>query len=206
VSTEDGRPMQDGAELRRARRSDRLAFWGQVAVGVVVVLGAVFVGVRGLGLSTGVVGGLVAAIGVGAVSFMGGRRGHTMRSDSESITQGNGTDSGGRRFSNFAFSQTLPTWHGWQRDVGDVVVDSDGVTINGLKRRLDLRAPLHAKLHDAKYSYWTMVEVTGLSEQGQQVVVYLVAEGAPRSKFSAKPEYVHRRGEELVNEIGNAFP
>jgi hypothetical protein len=88
-----------------------------------------------------------------------------------------------------------------------VVVDTNGMTINGLKHRIHLRAPLNAKVYEGrKYVYWTMVEVTGLSAHGEQVVVYLVAEGAPRSKFAANPEDLHRRGKELVNEIRGAIP
>lgn len=203
MSTEDGRSKPDRAGLRRARRSDRLAYWSLLAVGLVVVFGAVFVGVRGLELSPGVVGGLLAVIGVGAVSAMEQRR--ARRRAPGLVPQGyEFDDDGGLRFLNFAFSQKLPTWHGWRRDVGDVVINVDEMTINGLKRRLEVRAPLHAKLYDAKYIYWTMVEVTGLSEHGQPVTVYLVAEGAPRSKLASTPEKVRRRGQELVNEINNA--
>lgn len=203
MSTEDGRSKPDRVGLRRARRSDRLAYWSQLAVGLVVVLGAVFVGVRGQ-LSPGVVGGLLAVIGVGAVSAMEQRR--ARRRAPGLVPQGYELDDdSGVRFLNFAFSQKLPTWHGWRRDVGDVVINVDEMTINGLKRRLEVRAPLHAKLYDAKkYIYWTMVEVTGLSEHGQPVTVYLVAEGAPRSKLASTPEKVRRRGQELVNEINNA--
>ena len=205
MSTEDGRSKPDRAGLRRARRSDRLAYWSQIAVGSVVFLGAAIVGVRGFELSPGVVGGLLAVIGVGAVSAMEQRR--ARRRVPGLVPQGYefDDDDGGLRFLNFAFSEKLPTWHGWQRDVGDVVINGDEMTINGLKRRLEVRAPLHAKLYDAKkYIYWTMVEVTGSSELGQPVTVYLVAEGAPRSKLASTPEEVHRRGQELVNEINNA--
>lgn len=207
VDSGGGLPEDDLAELRRLRRSDRRTFWGLVASASLAVIGLVVVNSLFLGLSPGLFGGLVAVIGVGAASTFESRR------RSSTTRQGNPTSKpqrdragiGGRRFSNFAFSQTLPTWHGWRRDVGDVVVDADGVTINGLKHRLQLGPPLNAKVYeDKKYIYWTMVEVTGVSTRAEQVVVYLVAEGAPRSKFAANPEDLHRRGKELVAEIRRA--
>jgi hypothetical protein len=203
----DGLPDDDRTKLRRLRRSDRLSFWGLVAGASLAVMALAVVGIF-LGLSPGAVGLLTAVLwGSAAPFFMSQRPGRARRGDPTSKSQRDRSDADGRRFSNFAFSQTLPTWHGWRRDVGDVVLDTTGVTINGLKHRIHLRAPLDAKVYEGrKYVYWTMVEVTGLSTHGEQVVVYLVAEGAPRSKFAADPEDLHRRGKKLVNEIRSAFP
>lgn len=202
----DDHSDHDTAELRRLRRSDRLAFWGLVAGVTFVVMGLVYLGVV-VGLSPARLGILGGVVGVGIAKFVNGRSGYARQRRQTSKTQRDRTDVGGRRFSNFAFSQTLPTWHGWRRDVGDVVIDSNGMTINGLKHRVQLRAPLSAKLYAGrKWTYWTMVEVSGVSAQGQEMVVYLIAEGAPRSKFSADPDDLHRRGEELVRAIRSAFP
>ncbi len=208
VTLADGLPEDDRAALRRLRRSDRLVFWGLIAGALLAVIALGVVNRLFLGLSPRAFGALVAVIGVGAGSaIMNQRHGSTRQGNPTSKTQRDRAEIGGRRLSNFAFSQTLPTWHGWRRDVGDVVIDANGVTINGLKHRLHLRAPLNAKVYEGrKYVYWTMVEVTGVSTHGEQGVVYLVAEGAPRSKFAANPEDLHRRGKELVAEIRRAFP
>lgn len=206
VDSGGGLPEDDRAELRRLRRSDRRRFWVLVAGASLAVIGLVVVNGLFLRLSPGPFGGLVAIVGVGAASaFQGQRRRNTRQGEPTSKSQRDRAGIGGRRFPNFAFSQTLPTWHGWRRDVGDVVVDANGVMINGLKHRLQLGPPLNAKVYEGrKYIYWTMVEVTGVSGHGEQVVVYLVAEGAPRSKFAANPEDLHRRGTELVAEIRRA--
>jgi hypothetical protein len=206
VDAGGGLLQDDRAELRRLRRSDRLRFWVLVAGASLAVMGLGVVNYLFLGLSPRIVGFLFAVVGVGAASaFQSQRRRNTGQGRPTSKPQRDRAGNGGRRFPNFAFSQTLPTWHGWRRDVGDVVVDANGVMINGLKHRLQLGPPLNAKVYEGrKYIYWTMVEVTGISAHGGQVVVYLVAEGAPRSKFAATPEDLDRRGRELVAEIRRA--
>lgn len=107
-------------------------------------------------------------------------------------------------FSNVAFSEALPTWKGWKKEVGTVTVSSSAVTIVGRKTTLTVMAPFTAEVTVQKYSHWPMVKVDGAEESGQSSTVYLVVRGAPVSVGALTPELAQSESEVLASAINEA--
>ena len=107
--------------------------------------------------------------------------------------------------SNVAFSEALPTWKGWSKEVGTVTVSSSAVTVTGRKTILTVIAPFTAELLiDQKYMHWPMVKLAGTGDSGQPSTVYLVVRGAPAAVMAAPLDVVKSESEVLALSINDA--
>lgn len=192
------------SELSGSVRADRRVLWTQVLVGFAAAIGLILLGV-GRGLSPSVIGPLVVLVFVGIGMGWRNRRTDTL-SDPATETTISSQAGGSIRLTDFAFSEKAPTWRGWRRDVGDVTVEPEKISISGLRRQLVVRSPFHAELFRSRYFYWTMVGVTGMAASGEAMTVYLVGMRGPKSKFAARPQDVENRGRELITRVNHRPP
>jgi len=136
------------------------------------------------GATAGLAGLIGGAIAVTASTWT--RRPAKPKADTSVAVEERDALTGSEQFTNVAFSDQLPTWRGWRRDVGVLTIHSDRIVIDGLKRRMVLNAPFQAALFNSRWMHWQMAKVTGSGSE-RPTTVYLVGRGAPRSKFSANP-------------------
>jgi hypothetical protein len=191
------------SRLARSVRAEKRSFRVQVSVGAGAVLGLGVLVTGVLGLDPVIVGAVVGPLAVLVFTVIG-QRTTGSRNDDDLTTRSTGAGVNTVRLENFAFSHAPPTRRGWRRDVGDVSVHPERIEINGLDGNLIVYPPFAASLHDGKWMYWTMVKIDAQTDAGEPTTVYLVGMGGPLSKFSASPEDVRRRGNELVIEVDNA--
>jgi hypothetical protein len=100
-------------------------------------------------------------------------------------------------FTNVAFSENLPTWKGWKKNVGTLSINQTHVTATGPKSTTTLSNPCEAEIIKHKYLTWPIVKVTGTT--GREL--YVVPRGAPASVTAVSTDEMEAESRELVSAI-----